>query len=1622
MKGNKNSKTKNLTTAEKNYKDYIEFSPTPIFVVNMDGKYTFVNNAACELFGYNHDEFLTLSIYDIASEIHDNFSELWDEVKEAGNINGVELVFKTKSGDAVYILLDSVKISENEILGFATDITKRKFEEEKYRSIISTSLDGFCIIDNNGKFIEVNKTYEEIIGYSSRELTSGMGLEDVEANENSEEIKNHISKVIKNGSDRFIAKQKCKSGKIISLELITSYIPFTKQFVVFSKNITEQQKNQYNLIHNEKLLLQAQHTANMGHYHLDFKNGIWDSSAALDNIFEIDSNYNKSIEGWLKLIHPDHIEEMQIHLNEHVIKNKQPFDKQYRILGQKSGKVKWVHGKGELVFTNDGNPLTMFGVIQDITEQKEIQEKLIKSEKNLKAFFDTSEDFHFILNETGEIIEVNETVINRLGYSFEELKNQPVLIVHPEELRSKAEKIIVEMLKGKADSCPVPLITKSGKFIPVETRVRQGIWDDKPAIFGVSKDKTELKYSQEKFEAAFQSNPAIAGLSEIDTGKYIEVNKTFYEKLGFSEGEVIGKVANKLVKMDKSFRDKAIAQLEKNGKIRGLETIIYTKDNNPLHALVNAEVIEVQGKKINFTTFLDISDQKQAQHEIEESLLRFSLAAESAGIGVWDWDIKKNILKWDDKMHELYEVDKENFDGAYLTWYDTLLDEERERLQKEIDLALEGKKEYDTEFWINLKNGKQKCLRAFAKTVRNEKGKAIRMIGVNYEITNLKNAQHELIASEQRFKTIFNDSLAVMFIIDPETMQIVDVNKTAENFYGFTKDEFTKLKISDLNINPVKIIQRDMQATLNDSGGRFEFKHKLANGEIRDVEVFSRPIKIDGKPHLNSIIHDITKRKKVENALTESEERYRKFFEHDLTGDYLSTIDGKFLDCNKSLVDMLGYSSKEELLKVHLNEIYPVKEDRNKFLELMNERKEVNNHLIKLKKKDGTIITCLENCIALLNEDGKIINLQGYLFDITEELIAEEKLKQSEQEKTNILNSPLSGLFIYNLEKQLYDYINPAYTIILGWTIDELNSFGAKFFDLFHPDDLDEVKRQTYKITESEVDDTLVMEYRFKSKKGDWLWLRTYDRVFKRNEQGKSISFISSFIDITDLKFIEESLRNRNHFIQTVLDNLPIGIALNQINDGKAIYMNKKFEEIYGWSKEEITEVSKFFELIYPDPEYREKMISQIMNDIASSDPSKMFWENIEIRTSENEIRKINAQNIPLFDQNTMVSTVLDVTSERKAEKILVESQRLSAIGEMSSAIAHDFNNSLQSILGNLELSLLKLNDNHPSKRYLEIIKKATNDAAERISQLQRFGNKALPKHSFTDLSINQLIEDVIQQTRPLWKDSKERDGIHFNIIRDFENVKSVLGNEGELRSVFYNSIKNSIESMPNGGNILIRTYHKNENVGILITDEGIGMDEKIQARIFQPFFSTKGLESGRGLGMSGAYSIIKEHNGSIYIKESKPGIGTSLVIELPPFEGDKKQEAIEENISENKSPAKILWVDDDKMIGEIAQEMLEVLGYEGKVVSSGKEAIEELKKESFDLLITDIGMPVMNGWELIKIVKETFSSDFKIAVLSGWGDQINNDEKIKNEIKYVISKPFKLNEFKTILESIFTD
>jgi signal transduction histidine kinase/CheY-like chemotaxis protein len=378
------------------------------------------------------------------------------------------------------------------------------------------------------------------------------------------------------------------------------------------------------------------------------------------------------------------------------------------------------------------------------------------------------------------------------------------------------------------------------------------------------------------------------------------------------------------------------------------------------------------------------------------------------------------------------------------------------------------------------------------------------------------------------------------------------------------------------------------------------------------------------------------------------------------------------------------------------------------------------------------------------------------------------------------------------------------------------------------------------------------------------------------------------------------------------------------------------------------------------------------------------------------------------------------IAEQQRIQDQFSQIEKLSALGELASGVAHDFNNTLAGILGRAQL-LLTTNDPEKIENGLRIIVKTAKDGAKTIKRIQDFARQRRD-HDFAPLSVDQLLLDVWEITQPRWKNSAEASGIHINFELKLaaDNIL-VLGDESELREVLVNLVFNAVDAMPTGGNLAFASIEKDGTVEVALHDTGAGMSDEVRSRVFDPFFTTKG-NTGMGLGLAVSYGIIRRHEGTIEVK-SELGCGSSFVIRLPIARGATKTRQATQSFAvatprQNSTVTRILVVDDEAHMRELLRDILEREGCSVSVAEGGQEALSLFNQFHFEAIFTDLGMPGMSGWELARAVRAQ-DTQTPLAIITGWGEAVGSGERHAAQVDWVVAKPFDNDQILEIVQNV---
>lgn len=386
------------------------------------------------------------------------------------------------------------------------------------------------------------------------------------------------------------------------------------------------------------------------------------------------------------------------------------------------------------------------------------------------------------------------------------------------------------------------------------------------------------------------------------------------------------------------------------------------------------------------------------------------------------------------------------------------------------------------------------------------------------------------------------------------------------------------------------------------------------------------------------------------------------------------------------------------------------------------------------------------------------------------------------------------------------------------------------------------------------------------------------------------------------------------------------------------------------------------------------------------------------------------------------------ITEQERIREQFSQMEKLSALGELASGVAHDFNNTLAGILGRAQL-LQRTSDPEKIKRGLEIIIKTAEDGAKTVKRMQDFARQRRD-HDFELVSVDQILMDASEITRPRWKNCAEASNIHITLDLQVGSNAMVMGDDSELREVLVNMVFNALDAMPEGGTLSLITRTVNESVIIEVIDTGVGMYPEVRSRIFDPFFTTKG-KAGLGLGLAVSFGIIRRHGGNIEV-ESQYGVGTQFritlpfarIAEKPVTESQSAVHAIAEPVpsavatqSERTQP-RLLVVDDEHFVRDLLGEILEGERCDVYLAESGSEALSVFNQMEFDGVFTDVGMPGMSGWELAREIRKV-NPQLPIAVITGWGEAVGSNEQKAAGVNWIVAKPFTADRIAELVREI---
>jgi len=510
--------------------------------------------------------------------------------------------------------------------------------------------------------------------------------------------------------------------------------------------------------------------------------------------------------------------------------------------------------------------------------------------------------------------------------------------------------------------------------------------------------------------------------------------------------------------------------------------------------------------------------------------------------------------------------------------------------------------------------------------------------------------------------------------------------------------------------------------------------------------------------------------------------------------------------------------------------------------------------------------------------------------------------------------------------------------------------------------------------------------------------------------------------EVAEYKLVDEALQESEEKYRNLVERANDGVCI--VQDEKLKYVNPRLVHILGYTIEELTG-SSFVD--YLVPEENPKVIDCYKRRMAGEDVIEIYETTLRHKNGSRIDIEINAGITNYMSRPADFVFIRDITQRKSLEGQFQQAQKMEAVGALAAGIAHDFNNLLMGMQGYDSLMLMDIDPTHPHYERLKGIQQLIQSGANLTRQLLGFARGGKYEVKPTDLN------EIIRKSSTMFARTKKELTIRRKYQKDLWTVEV---DRGQIEQVFLNLYINAWQAMPGGGELYLETQNvtldewyikpyqvePGRYVKISVTDTGVGMDEATRQRIFEPFFSTKEIGQGTGMGLASVYGIVKNHGGYINVY-SEEGKGTTFTVYLPASEG----EAADHRPGADELPIHygyetVLLVDDEQIVLEVAGGMLTSLGYTVIAATNGKDAIEAYEKEqdTIDMVILDMIMPGLSGRETCNRLK-AINSAVKILLSSGYSIDGQATEILKIGCNGFIQKPFNMKGLSRKIREILT-
>ncbi|MCK9409538.1 MAG: PAS domain S-box protein [Bacteriovoracaceae bacterium] len=999
--------------------------------------------------------------------------------------------------------------------------------------------------------------------------------------------------------------------------------------------------------------------------------------------------------------------------------------------------------------------------------------------------------------------------------------------------------------------------------------------------------------------------------------------------------------------------------------------------------------------------------QRQAEEAIQKNAMQLNEAQHVARLGSWESNISKHTMVWSDEMCRILEVNPEQPNDKYEIYFRAIHPDDRTEVETAITASLQNKTPYCVDHRLQMQDGRIKVVRERCETKYDKEGVPVRTLGTLQDITEQKQAEEELQRAKDEWERTFDAITDPIIVLDTQ-FHILKANKAMAAVFEMEPEGILGLRCYEAvhgRKSPPELCPHAQMLKDGCPHSVEIYEQKLGGNFNVSVSPLHTPEgTLYGSIH---IARNITERKEMEQALRESEHKYRKIFENVQDVFYQTNREGIITEISPS-IERYSPFTRNELIGTPVAELYRIPKEYNNLLKIIQQYGEAADYELQLLGKSGKTIFASINSHRLNDTEGNLAGFEGAIRDISER-------KRSEREMIMLSQAikSVSECISVTDEHDHILFINAAFLRTYGYTKDELI---GKNISIVRSEN--NPAQLVSGILPSTLKGTWEGEVLNKRKDGSE-FLVYLSTTCVRDEQNDIIALIGVAKDITEERKAEAALRESEERHRLILHTALDGFWLID-TEGRFLEVNETYCKMSGFKTEELL----MMQVSDLGPKDSVKDMISRFNELVTKGEDRFESQLCRKNGTVFDI-EVSAQYRPI-ENGRIVAFLRDITEKKLLEAQFLRAQRLEGLGTLAGGIAHDLNNVLAPVLLSVEI-LKKTYVSESSNKILESVEASARRGSEIVKQILAFARGVETQKIL--LQPRHLIKEIVG----IFKETFSRS---ISIISDIPATSwTIIGDPTHFHQLIMNLGVNARDAMPDGGtlsitatNVEIDELYTRMNIDakpgryvmFSIHDTGIGMSPETLDHIFEPFFTTKEIGKGTGLGMSTVYSIVKSHNGFIKVA-SEQGKGTTVNVYLPASEesfADRSEKTASQNFYGNGEL--ILVVDDEMSIREVTKQTLESYNYTVITASDGAEGITRFSenRKAIKLVITDIMMPVMDGKHLI-ITLHKIDPDVKIIASSGLIDKTKPSGEGKISANGFIDKPYTSEKLMNLVASV---